>query len=176
MLLFFLRREQFTSSQVLVTINTLSQLAAVAVLPPLPRHAPTLHRLTHAVAKTFAGIGVLDLLDNGGVMLVRPAPPFSVLCGMTSVLTVRGDCMQRALAPPSGLAQALTCTLFPIAAAWSSPLFGAVLLYDITAIAVGQAGVSGAGAWAARLGWAALATGVVVGGKGVMALRQHLRR
>ena len=79
-------------------------------------------------------------------------------------------------APPSGPLQALTCALFPLAAAGSSPLFGAVLLYDITAIAVGQAGVSGAGAWPARLGWAALATGVVVGGKGVMALRQHLRR
>ena len=53
-------------------------------------------------------------------------------------------------APPSGPLQALTCALFPLAAAGSSPLFGAALLFDVAAVAVGQAGVRGAGGWPAR--------------------------
>ena len=79
-------------------------------------------------------------------------------------------------APPSGPLQALTCALFPLAAAGSSPLFGAALLFDVAAVAVGQAGVRGAGAWPARLGWSALATGAVVGVKSVLALRRYMRR
>ena len=55
----------------LVTINTVAQLTAVAALPPLTPRSSTLHHLTHLVAKTFAGIGVLDFIDNGGVALVR---------------------------------------------------------------------------------------------------------
>ncbi len=68
--LFFWLREDFVSSQVLVTINTVAQLAAVAALPPLSPTSPMLYRLTHLVAKTFAGVGVLDFIDNGGVVLV----------------------------------------------------------------------------------------------------------
>ncbi len=56
-----------------MTINTLLQLLAVAALPPVQPSSPTLHKLTHVVAKTFAGIAVLDLLDNGGVVFVSPA-------------------------------------------------------------------------------------------------------
>lgn len=70
--LFFWLREDFVASQVLVTINTFAQLVAVAALPPLTPTSPMLHRLTHLVAKTFAGIGVLDFIDNAGVALVSP--------------------------------------------------------------------------------------------------------
>ena len=56
-----------------MTINTLLQLVAVAALPPVQPHSPALHKLTHLVAKTFAGIAVLDFLDNGGVAFVSPA-------------------------------------------------------------------------------------------------------
>lgn len=68
--LFFWLREGFNMSQLLVTINTAIQLFAVARLPPLTRTSPALLWTTHLVAKTFAGIGILDFIDNGGVALV----------------------------------------------------------------------------------------------------------
>ena len=57
-------------SQILVTINTAAQLFAVARLPALTANSPTLLWTTHLVAKTFAGIGILDFVDNGGVAAV----------------------------------------------------------------------------------------------------------
>lgn len=69
--LFFWMRESFTASQVLVTINTAAQLFAVSQLPPLTTSSHPLLRTTHFVAKTFAGIGILDFVDNGAVALVR---------------------------------------------------------------------------------------------------------
>ena len=62
----FWNNEQFTASQILVTINSFSQLYAVATLPP---YGPDT-ALTHWVAKTTAGIGLLDFVDNGAVALV----------------------------------------------------------------------------------------------------------
>ncbi|PCH34173.1 hypothetical protein WOLCODRAFT_94949 [Wolfiporia cocos MD-104 SS10] len=145
-LLFWLR-EDFTGSQVLVTINTVAQLFAIARLPPLTASSTALMRLTHLVAKTFAGIGVLDLIDNGGVML-------------------------RYRAPPSTLVQALTYTLFPLATTASTPFFGSILLYDVIAVVVGQRSVPLAGDWSARLGWTALAMGGVVGVKAFLSPRK----
>ncbi|KAI0937294.1 hypothetical protein AcV5_005235 [Taiwanofungus camphoratus] len=145
--LFFWLRQDFTESQVLVTINTVAQLLAVARLPPLTAQSSGLMRLTHLVAKTFAGIGVLDLVDNGGVMM-------------------------RYRAPPSTLIQALTYALFPIAAASSSPFFGSILLYDVLAVFVGQRSVPGAGEWGTCLGWTALAMGGIVSFKGLSAWRR----
>ncbi|RPD64583.1 hypothetical protein L226DRAFT_451644 [Lentinus tigrinus ALCF2SS1-7] len=149
--LFFWLREDFVASQVLVTINTFAQLAAVAALPPLTPTSPMLHRLTHLVAKTFAGIGVLDFIDNGGVAL-------------------------RYRAPPSALVQAVTYVMFPVGALSSSPMFGSVLLYDLVAVAIGQVGVPGAGPWPMRLGWTSLATALLVGIKVVRTIGQYLRR
>lgn len=63
----FWNKEKFGLSQLLVTINTVSHLFAVSQLPPItPANA-----LTHWVAKTTAGIGILDFLDNGAVALVN---------------------------------------------------------------------------------------------------------
>ncbi|KAI1789425.1 hypothetical protein LXA43DRAFT_974267 [Ganoderma leucocontextum] len=136
--LFFWLRQGFVASQVLVTINTLLQLVAVAALPPVQPNSPVLHKLTHLVAKTFAGIAVLDFLDNGAVAFrYRP--------------------------PPSSVVQAVTYTFFPLAAACSGPLFGSVLLYDVIAVAIGQAGVEGASPWSQRLGWTTLAMAIIVG-------------
>ncbi|KAI0352267.1 hypothetical protein OH77DRAFT_1486044 [Trametes cingulata] len=146
--LFFWLREDFKASQLLVTINTFAQLLAVAALPPLTPTSSSLLRLTHFVAKTFAGIGVLDFIDNGGVAT-------------------------RYRAPPSNLVQAATYAFFPLAAAASKPLFGSILLYDVVAVAVGQMGVVGAGAWPTRLGWTALATAGVVGVKAVPTLKEY---
>ncbi|KAL6307783.1 hypothetical protein BKA93DRAFT_726829 [Sparassis latifolia] len=145
--LFFWLRENFAASQVLVTINTVAQLLAVVRLPPLTASSSRLLLLTHLVANTFAGIGVLDFIDNGGVALV------TLSC------------------TPSTLVQALTCILFPIATAASTPLFGSILLYDILAIFAGQWPVAGAGEWTARLGWTALGMGVIVWLNGLTSLR-----
>ena len=61
----FWNNEQFTASQILVTINSAAQLYAVATLPPCaPENA-----FTHWTAKTTAGIGLLDFVDNGAVAL-----------------------------------------------------------------------------------------------------------
>ena len=61
----FWNNEQFTVSQICVTINSVAQLYAVATLPPYsPQNA-----LTHWVAKSTAGIGLLDFVDNGAVAL-----------------------------------------------------------------------------------------------------------
>ncbi|PSS02344.1 hypothetical protein PHLCEN_2v4037 [Hermanssonia centrifuga] len=144
-LLFWLR-QSFSLSQILVTVNTTAQLFAVARLPPLKRDSPRLLWVTHLVAKTFAGIGILDFVDNGGVAMHHRAPP-------------------------STLAQALTYSLFPIVAAASGPIFGSTLVYDLLAMYVGQRGVAGAEAWSARLGWTALAVGGIVGWKGLLSVR-----
>ena len=167
--LFFWLREDFTASQVMVTINTFAQLLAVAALPPLTPTSSSLLRLTHYVAKTFAGIGVLDFIDNGGVALVSTTQSLRP----RSVLTYPS---QRYRAPPSTLVQAATYAFFPLAAAASKPLFGSILLYDVVAIAVGQSGVLGAGPWPTRLGWTALATAGVVGIKAAPALRERFSK
>ncbi|CCL98071.1 uncharacterized protein FIBRA_00065 [Fibroporia radiculosa] len=145
-LLFWLRND-FVASQILVTVNTFAQLFAVARLPLLTPKSSTIMRLTHVVAITFAGIGVLDLIDNGGVVL-------------------------RYRAPPSILVQGITYTLFPVATAASTPFFGAILLYDLFAIFVGQYDVSDAEQWSARVGWTALATGGIVGVKALLSWRK----
>ena len=47
-------------------INSFAHLYAVTQLPDISER----NALTHWVAKTTAGIGLLDLLDNGGVFIV----------------------------------------------------------------------------------------------------------
>ena len=65
----FWNNEKFWVSQILVTINSLAQLYAVSQLPPIAEG----NLLTHWVAKTTAGIGILDFVDNGAVALVSLA-------------------------------------------------------------------------------------------------------
>lgn len=66
--------EAFIVSQTFVTINTFAQLYAVFyLLAPASAYSLSKEKgnvWTHLVAKTFAGIGVLDLIDNGGVAFV----------------------------------------------------------------------------------------------------------
>lgn len=56
----------FVLSQICVTINTATQLYAVFVLlaPGSSFELNNGNMITHIVAKTFAGIGVLDFFDN----------------------------------------------------------------------------------------------------------------
>lgn len=88
--------------------------------------------LTHIVSKTFAGIGVLDLLHN------------------TSAAFYVGQ-------PAAPLIRVLTGVGFGGAAAFSDWIFGGCLVYDLVALAVGQSG-----SWRTTLGaYAVGAAGIV---------------
>lgn len=70
-------QEKFWASQTLVAINSTVQLYAVLSLlsPSSSFRISATNWKTHVVANTFAGVGVLDFIDNGGVALVSPANP-----------------------------------------------------------------------------------------------------
>lgn len=71
--------------------------------------------LTHIVSKTFAGIGVLDLLHNTSAAFFKDVEPNT----MVKLLTGLG---------------------FAGASAMSDWIFGGCLVYDLIALAVGQSG------------------------------------
>ncbi|KAI5115637.1 hypothetical protein M0805_002884 [Coniferiporia weirii] len=125
----FWNREQFGVSQALVTVNSVAQLYAVSRLPPLaPENA-----LTHWVAKTTAGIGLLDFVDNGAVAL-------------------------RYGAPPSTVVKVLTGGLFVLASVLADPIMGGCIIYDLAALYSGQQGE-----WRSVLGWFTVGSAAVVG-------------
>lgn len=82
----FWMQEMFWASQTLVIINSTVQLYAVLALlaPASPLRVSAQNWTTHVVANTFAGVGVLDFIDNGGVALVRPSLSYYpvLLCAM----------------------------------------------------------------------------------------------
>ncbi|EIW87238.1 hypothetical protein CONPUDRAFT_44976 [Coniophora puteana RWD-64-598 SS2] len=93
------RREQFVASEVLCIINAALQLYAVFYLlaPCTPFALAKGNVSTHLVARTFAGIAVLDVLDNGAVALRYGAPPSVPVQALTVVLLalfVRFRCMR----------------------------------------------------------------------------------
>lgn len=98
-----------------VTINTFSQLFYVFYKLKPMNTGSTSSVLTHIVAKTFAGIGVLDFLHNwsAGFHVGESATP---------------------------LIKALTGVGFGLASAASDWIFGGCLVYDLVALAVGQQG------------------------------------
>jgi hypothetical protein len=139
----FWNQSAFKTSNVFVTINSLAQLYYVfAKLPPMDLSSRT-SMLTHVVAKTFAGIGVLDLLHNGSVAYFN-----------------------HDLAP-SPLVQAFTGVGFAAMAACSDWIFGGCLVYDLIALAVGQRKYGNEG-WSNMLGIYAGATAAIVAAKNVM--------
>ncbi|KAH6625167.1 hypothetical protein C7974DRAFT_395545 [Boeremia exigua] len=131
--MFFWNADNLATANVFVIINTVAQLAYISTaLEPLDTRS-TPNWLTHVVAKTFAGIGVLDLLHN------------------TSAAYYRG-------VAPSGLVQIATGVGFAAVASVSDWIFGGCLVYDLAALAVGQAGSS----WGSLLGaYAAMTAGIV---------------
>ncbi|KZT22644.1 hypothetical protein NEOLEDRAFT_1071098 [Neolentinus lepideus HHB14362 ss-1] len=125
----FWNNENFVMSQALVTLNTLSQLYAVFVLlPPMTKD----NVWTHLTAQTFAGIGILDLVDNGAVAL-------------------------RYAGPPGTAVQVITGITFGLMALLTNPIFSACMLYNLVALYYGQSDV-----WGKNLGWMIGATGIVV--------------
>lgn len=131
--MFFWNSNDLETSNMFVIINTVAQLGYIATaLEPLDTRS-TPNYLTHIVAKTFAGIGVLDLLHNSAAAYYRGVPP-------------------------SGLVQIATGVGFAAAASVSDWIFGGCLVYDLAALAVGQAGSS----WGNLLGgYAAMTAGIV---------------
>ena len=113
--MFFWNNERLDLSNIFVTINTLSQLYYItAKLGPMNTKS-TSSILTHVVSKTFAGIGVLDLLHN------------------TSAGFFKG-------VEPSTTVKVLTGLGFAGASAASDWIFGGCLVYDLIALSVGQSG------------------------------------
>ena len=125
------------TANVFVLINSLTQLYYItARLSPMNTRS-TSSLLTHIVSKTFAGIGVLDLLHNGSV----------------AYFDHQG---------PNTLVKVLTGVGFGVAATMSDWIFGGCLVYDLVAIAVGQRGI-GEKDWGNLLGGYAVATAGIVG-------------
>lgn len=103
----FWMRENFWASQALVIINSSAQLYAVYYLlaPSSAFRVTAQNWQTHVVAKMSAGIGVLDLIDNGGVALV------SRICD-TEMGALLMHTSKRYPGPPSIIVQASTVVAF----------------------------------------------------------------
>lgn len=131
----FWNNDRLDLSNIFVTINSLSQLYYITNrLSPMNTKS-TSSVLTHIVSKTFAGIGVLDLLHN------------------TSAGFFEG--MQ-----PNTAIKVLTGVGFGLASAASDWIFGGCLVYDLVALAVGQKG-----SWGNLLGAYAVGSAAIVGAK-----------
>ncbi|TVY40887.1 hypothetical protein LSUB1_G002352 [Lachnellula subtilissima] len=124
------------TANVLVLINSFTQLYYIfGRLPPMNTRS-TSSVLTHIVSKTFAGIGVLDFLHNGSVAYFDHQGPSTAV----KVLTGLG---------------------FGALATSSDWIFGGCLVYDLIALAVGQRGI-GETSWSNLLGiYAVGAAGIV---------------
>jgi len=135
----FWNSNNMKGANVFVWINSLSQLAylagAVGKLGRMNTRS-TSSVLTHVNAKTFAGIGVLDLLHN------------------TSAAYFRGQ-------QPSIMIKVLTGAGFGLAAASSDWIFGGALVYDLVALAIGQREYNSD--WSNMLGAFAVGTAAIVG-------------
>ncbi|KAI9721135.1 MAG: hypothetical protein M1828_005241 [Chrysothrix sp. TS-e1954] len=113
--MFFWNGEMLRTSDVFCWINTLTQIYYMAArLPPMDTTSTT-SILTHVVNKTFAGIGVLDVLHNTSIAFYQDQSP-------------------------STLVRTLTGIGFGLGSAASDWIFGGCLVYDLVAMAVGQSG------------------------------------
>jgi hypothetical protein len=132
----FWNSENLKTSNVFVVINSITQLYYIfARLGPMNTKSMS-SVLTHGVSKTFAGIGVLDLLHNGSVAYFNHQGPGTA----TKIVT--------------GL-------LFAGLASGSDWIFGGCLVYDLIALTVGQRQTGETG-WSNLLGMYALGTAGIV--------------
>ena len=130
--MFFWNAEQLQISNIFVVVNSCTQLYYIfAKLRPMNTKSTT-SILTNIVSKTFAGIGVLDLVHNGSVAYFKDVP---------ATMTVK----------------VVTALGFGLLSAASDWIFGGCLVYDLVALAVGQGG-----SWGKLLGaYAVGAAGIV---------------
>ncbi|KAF9245617.1 hypothetical protein BU15DRAFT_70688 [Melanogaster broomeanus] len=110
--MFFRMKEWFWAAQVMVTINVILQLFTIyyvfLMFGPYDVHIPT-----EVVSRIFAGISILQFLDNGAVALGHSGPP-------------------------SVPVQILTVVLFIFLALYTDIIFGLCIFYDALALLVGQ--------------------------------------
>ena len=109
----FWNSSNLKTSNIFVLINSFTQLYYIFTQLGPMNTSSTSSVLTHIVAKTFAGIGVLDFLHNG------------------SVAYFDGEA-------PSTAIKVLTGVGFGALASMSDWIFGGCLVYDLVALAVGQ--------------------------------------
>ncbi|KAI9835222.1 MAG: hypothetical protein M1838_005363 [Thelocarpon superellum] len=129
----FWNAERLDISDMMVVINTGTQLYYMTTqLGPMNTRS-TSSVLTHVVSKTFAGIGVLDILHNTSVAFFKDQP---------ATLAIK----------------VLTGVGFGLGAAASDWIFGGCLVYDLAAFAVGQSGQ-----WRTLLGAYAVGAAAIVG-------------
>jgi len=138
----FWNSENLKTSNIFVLINSFTQLYYVfGRLGPMDRSS-TSSILTHFNAKTFAGIGVLDVFHN---------------CGVAYFNHQTHD--------PSTLIKVVTGLSFGVLATGSDWIFGGCLVYDLIALAVGQRIYQHGTGWSNLLGAYALGTAGIVGVK-----------
>jgi hypothetical protein len=83
--MFFWNNSRLDISNIFVTINTLAQLYYItAKIQPMNTNS-TGSILTHIVSKTFAGIGVLDLLHNTSAAFFKDVEPNTMVKLLTGL-------------------------------------------------------------------------------------------
>ena len=138
--MFFWNSENLKAANVFVVVNTLSQLYYMTARLRKMDTNSTSSVLTHIVSKTFAGIGVLDILHNSSVAYALDQPA-------------------------TGLVKLLTGLGFGAASALSDWIFGGCLVYDLIALSVGQSIYAQDKSWPTLLGMYAAGSAVIVGVK-----------
>ena len=131
----FWNSSQLKASNVFVTINSFTQLYYIFGLLPPMNTSSTSSVLTHLVAKTFGGIGVLDFLHN------------------TSAGFFVGE-------DPSTAVKVITGLGFAGLSAASDWIFGGCMVYDLLALTVGQSG-----SWRTLLGAYTVGSAAIVAAK-----------
>ncbi|KAF2752598.1 hypothetical protein EJ05DRAFT_481140 [Pseudovirgaria hyperparasitica] len=134
----FWNKEMLGTANVFVIINTLAQVGYMATRLKPMRTSSYNSMLTHIVSKTFAGIGVLDLLHNTSAAYFVNQPASTAIKVLTGL----------------GFAGAAVC---------SDWIFGGCLVYDLIALSVGQSVVDPG--WGRTLGGFAAGTAAIVGVK-----------
>ncbi|WRT68524.1 uncharacterized protein IL334_005501 [Kwoniella shivajii] len=148
----FWNKNNLKGSNVLVTINSLTQLYYTFFLRD-PAPSTYQSKLTNAINITFAGIGVLDLFHNATAAYFPSVPP---------------NLLVQILTPLASILTALTTPL----------LFGTSIAYDLFGVAVGQhqlaakSVVSGLGGGGGE-NWAKLLGGAGLGVVGIVAARAY---
>lgn len=133
--MFFWQSENLKTANVFVVVNTLSQLYyALTQLAPMNTNSwPSI--LTHVVSKTFAGIGVLDILHNTSVGWFKNEAPGTAVKVLTGL----------------GFAGLSAC---------SDWILGGCLVYDLIGLSVGQASYDVG--WSKMLGGFAVGSAAIV--------------
>jgi len=135
--MFFWNTNMLQASNVCVWINSIAQLYYVFACLGKMNTSSTSSILTHIVSKTFAGIGVLDLIHN------------------TSAAYFKNEL-------PSTAIKAITGLGFGGLALGSDWIFGGCLVYDLIALSVGQATYTSK-SWSNMLAGFAVGTAAIVG-------------